>query len=75
MSSPTRTVLNAPEAERVVKEACVRILATGDIVARIKDLKLKGSSEILKVGIISKPLRLWTAITESPAKWTACLSL
>jgi len=43
---------------RVVKDAYGNVLAEGDIVAMIKDLKLKGSSEILKVGTKSKPIRL-----------------
>ena len=33
-------------------------LSNGDIVAMIKDLKLKGSSDVLKVGTKSKPIRL-----------------
>jgi protein PhnA len=49
---------DAPEAARVVKDAYGNVLADGDIVAMIKDLKLKGSSEVLKVGTKSKPIRL-----------------
>lgn len=52
------TDTDAPDAERVVKDAYGNILADGDIVAMIKDLKLKGSSEVLKVGTKSKPIRL-----------------
>jgi len=44
--------------ERVVKDAYGNVLADGDIVAMIKDLKLKGSSDVLKVGTKSKPIRL-----------------
>lgn len=44
--------------ERVVKDAFGNVLANGDIVAMIKDLKLKGSSQVLKVGTKSKPIRL-----------------
>lgn len=44
--------------ERIVKDAYGNVLATGDIVAMIKDLKLKGSSQVLKVGTKSKPIRL-----------------
>ena len=47
-----------PVGERVVKDAYGNELATGDIVAMVKDLKLKGSSEVLKVGSKSKPIRL-----------------
>ena len=45
-------------ADRVVKDAYGNVLADGDIVAMVKDLKLKGSSEVLKVGTKSKPIRL-----------------
>lgn len=45
-------------AERVVKDAYGNVLADGDIVAMIKDLKLKGTSQTLKVGTKSKPIRL-----------------
>ena len=44
--------------DRVVKDAYGNVLADGDIVAMIKDLKLKGSSEVLKVGTKSRPIRL-----------------
>lgn len=44
--------------ERVVRDAYGNVLADGDIVAMIKDLKLKGSSEVLKVGTKSRPIRL-----------------
>jgi protein PhnA len=42
----------------VVKDAFGNLLADGDVVAMIKDLKLKGSSDVLKVGTKSKPIRL-----------------
>ena len=45
-------------AGRIVKDAYGNVLAQGDIVAMIKDLKLKGSSQVLKVGTKSKPIRL-----------------
>jgi protein PhnA len=45
-------------ADRVVKDAYGNPLADGDVVAMIKDLKLKGSSQVLKVGTKSKPIRL-----------------
>ena len=53
--------LAAPEASpapRVVKDAHGTVLADGDIVAMIKDLKLGGGSQVLKVGTKSKPIRL-----------------
>lgn len=45
-------------ADRVVKDAYGNVLENGDVVAMIKDLKLKGSSVTLKVGMKSKPIRL-----------------
>ena len=48
----------AEAAERIVKDAYGNVLANGDVVAMIKDLKLKGSSDVLKVGTKSKPIRL-----------------
>ncbi|AWH88752.1 zinc ribbon domain-containing protein YjdM [Limnobaculum parvum] len=43
---------------RVVKDSNGNVLADGDCVTLIKDLKLKGSSTVLKVGSKSKPIRL-----------------
>lgn len=45
-------------ADRIVKDAYGNVLADGDVVAMVKDLKLKGSSQVLKVGTKSKPIRL-----------------
>ena len=47
----------APEAARVVKDAHGTVLADGDCVILIKDLKL-GGSQVLKGGSKSKPIRL-----------------
>lgn len=44
--------------ERVVKDAYGNVLADGDVVAMIKDLKLKGSSQVLKIGTKSNAIRL-----------------
>ena len=55
---PKEAVAEEADAERVVKDAYGNVLADGDIVAMIKDLKLKGSSDVLKVGTKSKPIRL-----------------
>lgn len=49
---------DAPDGPRVVKDAYGNVLADGDVVAMIKDLKLKGSSDVLKVGTKSKPIKL-----------------
>ena len=47
----------APEAARVVKDANGNVLADGDTVALIKDLKL-GGSQVLKAGAKAKSIRL-----------------
>jgi protein PhnA len=49
---------DAPEQDAVVKDAYGNVLADGDIVAMVKDLKLGGTSQVLKVGTKSKPIRL-----------------
>ena len=47
-----------PATGRVVKDAHGNVLADGDIVAMVKDIKLKGSSNVLKIGTKSKPIKL-----------------
>jgi protein PhnA len=46
------------QAERVVKDANGNVLADGDSVVLIKDLKVKGSSTTLKMGSKVKSIRL-----------------
>ncbi len=46
------------EADAVVKDANGNVLADGDAVVLIKDLKVKGSSTVLKVGTKVKSIRL-----------------
>ena len=48
---------DAPQP-RIVKDAHGNILADGDVVSLIKDLKLGGGSQVLKAGSKSKPIRL-----------------
>ena len=48
----------APPAARVVKDAHGTVLADGDSITLIKDLKLKGSSQSLKGGTKAKGIRL-----------------
>lgn len=55
---PLEAAAEEPEGERVVKDAYGNVLVDGDIVAMIKDLKLGGTSQVLKVGTKSKPIRL-----------------
>jgi protein PhnA len=47
-----------PEQARVVKDAHGNVLKDGDIVILIKDLPVKGSSQVLKGGTKSKPIKL-----------------
>jgi protein PhnA len=52
---------NAPvelEAVKVFKDASGNLLQDGDTVTLIKDLKLKGSSSVIKVGTKVKNIRL-----------------
>jgi len=46
------------EVARVVKDAYGTPLSDGDTVTLIKDLKLRGSSEVLKQGTKAKNIRL-----------------
>jgi protein PhnA len=49
---------DAGEAARVWKDAHGNILADGDTVTLIKDLKIKGSSSVVKIGTKVKNVRL-----------------
>jgi len=46
------------EAARVVKDAHGNVLADGDTITLIKDLKLRGGSGVLKQGTKAKNIRL-----------------
>lgn len=48
----------APEEARVVKDANGNVLADGDTVILVKDLPLRGSSQVLKGGTKVKSIRL-----------------
>lgn len=48
----------APAGDRVVKDANGNVLADGDQVILIKDLKLGGGNQVLKGGSKSKGIRL-----------------
>ena len=69
---PADTAANAEEnAPRVVKDANGNVLADGDSVVLIKDLKVKGSSTTLKVGTKIKNIRLVDGDHEIDAKTDA----
>lgn len=48
----------ASEASKVVKDAHGNVLSDGDTVTVIKDLKVKGSSQVVKIGTKVKNIRL-----------------
>jgi protein PhnA len=55
---PRAAAPEAPDAPRIVKDAHGNVLADGDCVTLIKDLKLGGGNQVLKVGTKSKPIKL-----------------
>ena len=55
---PKDAPTEAAEEQRVVKDAFGTVLADGDTVTVIKDLKVKGSSSSVKVGTKVKNIRL-----------------
>lgn len=53
-----RLAAEAAEEQRVVRDAVGNVLQDGDTVTVIKDLKVKGSSSVVKVGTKVKNIRL-----------------
>ncbi len=49
---------DSAEDERVIKDSVGNLLQDGDTVTVIKDLKVKGSSAVVKVGTKVKSIRL-----------------
>lgn len=56
--SKNASATDSTEQQRVVKDANGNVLADGDTVTVIKDLKVKGSSLVVKVGTKVKNIRL-----------------
>lgn len=54
----TAAAAQASDDALVIRDANGNLLADGDTVTIIKDLKLKGSSQVLKVGTRVKNIRL-----------------
>ena len=50
----------ASEQQEIIKDANGNVLADGDSVTVVKDLKIKGSSSVVKVGTKVKTIRLIT---------------
>ena len=58
----------AAEEQKVVRDANGNVLQDGDSVTVIKDLKVKGSSSVVKVGPRSRTSAWWTVTTTSTAR-------
>ena len=54
----TAETADAGDADKVVKDAVGNVLQDGDSITVIKDLKVKGSSLVVKVGTKVKNIRL-----------------
>lgn len=50
--------INSLEDEKVIKDSNGNVLTDGDTVSVIKDLKVKGSSSVIKIGTKVKNIRL-----------------
>jgi protein PhnA len=55
---PPRAVVAEATESLVVRDAMGNVLADGDSVALIKDLKVKGANQTLKQGTVIKSIRL-----------------
>jgi protein PhnA len=55
---PQQAAPEATEAAKVVRDAVGNVLSDGDTVVVVKDLKVKGSSTVVKVGTKVKNIRL-----------------
>jgi len=55
---PAQAAAAVEEADAVVKDSNGQVLQDGDAVVLIKDLKVKGSSTVLKMGTKVKSIRL-----------------
>lgn len=51
-------VVDAVEGDKVIRDAAGNLLQDGDTVTVIKDLKVKGSSLVVKIGTKVKGIRL-----------------
>ena len=55
---PKSASTNSEETSKVVRDANGNVLQDGDTITVIKDLKVKGSSSVVKVGTKVKNIRL-----------------
>ena len=54
----SRGAADAGDSEKAIRDSNGNVLADGDTVSVIKDLKVKGSSSVVKVGTKVKNIRL-----------------
>jgi protein PhnA len=54
----TTTTADTAEGEKVIRDSAGNVLQDGDTVTVIKDLKVKGSSLVVKIGTKVKGIRL-----------------
>lgn len=57
------------DPERVVRDSAGNVLADGDSVTVIKDLKVKGAGQILKQGAVIKSIRLTDSAEEIDCRY------
>lgn len=62
--SPTEVAQAEQSEEPVIKDAVGNVLQDGDSVTVVKDLKIKGSSDTIKVGTKAKNIRLLSDATD-----------
>ena len=55
---PASEIAAAAAEQAVVRDAAGNVLADGDSVALVKDLKVKGTNQTLKQGTVIKTIRL-----------------
>jgi protein PhnA len=55
---PIATPAESGEQKRIIRDSVGNVLSDGDSVTVIKDLKVKGSSAVVKVGTKVKSIRL-----------------
>jgi protein PhnA len=53
-----KTAAEEDIAQEVAKDSCGTVLTDGDTVVLIKDLKLRGSSDVLKIGTKASNIKL-----------------
>ncbi|MFO3207744.1 zinc ribbon domain-containing protein YjdM [Legionella pneumophila serogroup 1] len=55
---PKNSNNNDEESAKIIKDANGNLLQNGDTITVVKDLKIKGSSQVIKVGTKVKNIRL-----------------